>query len=416
MLILAVLRPLGYGMTVWLSAAAGWGAAVLLWPKITGKQRIQALAILAVGILFALAGFTRGAPVSLQQAFGQNQMILAMLAAVSFLKLTNRPTREGDAIPTGPGAFIRTLAGVHLFGAAINITALVIIADRLAAQAPFRHLQALSLSRGFCLSVMYSPFIAGMALALALSPGARLDIVALAGIPYAAVGLMLTAWHLSLAHGDEVAVFKGYPIHLESLWFPALLAVLVAIVHGMYPRLSILLLISFLAPVMVVIIVIHGDGRSAGVTRLTRHVETILPQMSGELLLFLSAGILAAGLTSLASSMGNPVPFDEFDWLAGSLTLTTIVALSIIGIHPIICVSFFAPLIIPLDPQPDLVALVFVMGWAIGCTVSPFSGTNLTMQGRYGISSWSITLGNLGYCALMVVVGWGFIYGFTRFV
>ena len=110
---------------------------MLLWPRIPRKQQVQVFLIVALGLVLGFAGEWRGAPVSLEQALGQNQPILAMLAAVSFLKLLNRPADAAEELPRGRGAFLRTLIGVHLFGAAINITALVITADRLAARPPF---------------------------------------------------------------------------------------------------------------------------------------------------------------------------------------------------------------------------------------------------------------------------------------
>lgn len=402
MLVLAVLRGPAGDAAMWLSGATAWCAAMLLWPRVSPAQRLQMLAIIGLGAAFGLWGLLRGAPVSLEQALGQNQAILAMLAAVSFLKLVNRPVVAGEHVPTGRAAFARTLLGLHLFGATINITAVVIVADRLAAQAPFERLHALMLSRGFCLSVMYSPFIAGMGMALALAPGSRLDVLALAGIPLSLVGLALTYVMLSRAAPDKVDSFKGYPIGLESLWLPALLAVCVMLLHRVYPTLSVLTLISISAPVLVALVLWQRRGWRAGTRRLRDHVHYALPDMSSELLLFLSAGVLAAGLTSLFASFGNWTPFEVFDAGAASITLAGIVALAMIGIHPIVCVSFLAPLLSSIDPPPNLLALVFVTGWAIGCTLSPFSGTNLTMQGRYGISTWSIMRGNLVYGACMV--------------
>ncbi len=340
MLVLAVLRRPAGDVAVWLSGAAAWGAALLLWPRVPHVQRVQVIAILALGTFFGLWGMSRGAVFSLEQALGQNQVILAMLAAVSFLKLVNRPIVEGERIPVGRAAFARTLFGLHVFGATINITAVVIVADRLAAQAPFERLHALMISRGFCLSVMYSPFIAGMGLALALAPGARLEVLALAGIPLSLVGLVLTYVMLSRAEPAKVDAFKGFPIHLESLWMPAVLAVCVLLLHRVYPELSILTLISVSAPALVAVTLWRRRGWRAGNRRLRDHVQYTLPDMSGELLLFLSAGVLAAGLTGLFATFGNWTPFDTLDAGAASMTLAGIVALGIAGIHPIVCVSF----------------------------------------------------------------------------
>ncbi len=413
MLVLSVIHGIGGGASIWLAGAAAWTAAMLLWPRIPLKQQAQIVLILILGLVLGAIGEWRGASVSLVQALGQNQTILAMLAAVSFLKLVNRPAASGERVPGGRGAFLRTLAGVHLFGAAINITALVIIADRLAAQSRFGSLQALMLCRGFCLAVMYSPFIGGMAMALALAPGSRLELLALAGIPFSIVGLLLTWWTLERADPVGVAGFRGYPIHFDSLWLPIALAVCVGILHRIYPALSVLTLISLSAPLLTGFALLARDGGRRTMTRLHEHVTATVPEMSGELLLFLSAGVLAAGLTALFASFDGWTPFQRLDGTTASLTLTGIVAISTLGIHPIVCVSFLAPLLAPIDPEPNLLALLFVTGWAIGCTVSPFSGTNLTMQGRYGVNSWAITRDNLGYTAIMLALAWIMLHLFA---
>lgn len=412
MLVFATLRTIIGDAAIWLGGATAWLAAVLLWPRISRNQRIQVVVIIMLGLVFGLWGVMRGAALSLEQALGQNQMILGMLAAVSFLKLVNRPVVAGERIPAGRGAFIRTLLGLHVFGAAINITAMTIVSDRLAAQSRFGALQAAMVSRAFCLSVMYSPFIGGMALALALTPGSRLEVLAAVGIPFAGLGLLVTWILLDRSFPDEVGKFKGYPIHLGSLWIPLLLAVCVALLHRAWPGFSVLTLISVSAPMLVALIVFARGGIGAGSGRLVRHVRHTLPEMSGELLLFLGAGVLAAGLSALFTSFGDWTPFAIFDGVAASATLTGIVALSIVGVHPIVCVSFLAPLLAPISPEPNLLALVFISGWAIGCTLSPFSGTNLTMQGRYGVRNWSTTLGNLGYGALMLGAACGLLIWF----
>ncbi|MFT7532602.1 MAG: hypothetical protein ACI9FD_003635 [Gammaproteobacteria bacterium] len=410
MLILSIVQQISGISLLWISGSAAWVAALLLWPKLKTNQRVQALMLFGIGMVLMAIAYSRGTVASLEQAIGLNQPILAMLAAVSFLKLIRNEDENDDKIPVGIGAFFRTLFGINFLGSAINVTALIIVTDRLHQSAPFGRLQALVANRAFCLSVMFSPFIAGMALTLASVPGSSLGKLATFGLPFAIIGMLLSAALLSIRHGSEIRKFRGYPLHFDSLFFPVLLVVLVLFVNRVFPALSILTLIAILTPSLIIAILVFNQGYQQCFTRLGNHVTRGLADMSGELWLFLCAGVFATGLTSLVQSTGGWTPFDTFDAWSASLTLAGITLVSIIGVHPIICVSFLAPIIMPVDPPPNLLAMVFILGWAIGCSLSPFSGTNLILQGRFGIPSWHITRWNLLYGALLLLLGFALLY------
>jgi drug/metabolite transporter (DMT)-like permease len=65
------------------------------------------------------------------------------------------------------------MLGVHAFGAIINISAVIIMADRLTRATPLTMSQAQLLSRAFTAVAFFSPFIGGVALALAYTPGSN---------------------------------------------------------------------------------------------------------------------------------------------------------------------------------------------------------------------------------------------------
>ena len=361
--------------------------------------------LFGLGVAMMIWAWYRGTESSIEQAIGQNQPIIAMLAAVSFLKLL-RSDQDDEKTPRGTGAFFRTLVGVNFLGAAINVTALIIVADRMVQSAAFTRLQALVVSRPFCLTVMYSPFIGGMALTLATVDNSSLATLALFGFPYALLGMGLTGILLWGGHREEIREFHGYPLHFDSLLFPGLLVLLVLTVNALFPSLSVLSLIALLTPSLIFILLLLRGGLMATLGRFHSHISIDMKDMSGELWLFLCAGVFATGLSSLVISAGGWSPFEEFDAWAACFTLAGICIVSLIGIHPIICVSFLGPVIMPMDPQPNLLATVFILGWAIGCTQGPFSGTNMILQGRFGINSWLLTRWNVLYGFLMLMLGW----------
>jgi len=404
MLVCFVLQSL-FGLDlIYFSGACAWLAALFLQARLQGSQRIQVFVLLGAAVAVMVAAVYNGGELSLAQAVGQNQPILAMLAAVSFLRLLDAGSEPDREVPTGSVAFLKTLFGANFMGAAINVTALLVISDRLARNSGFGRLQAVMMGRSFSFAVLYSPFIGGMALSLSLMPDASLAAVAAYGAPMALLSLSLSGLLLRSRHRQEISQFKGYPIRMDSMRFPGLLVITVLFVHTVYPDISVLALISVFAPLLVLLISAVTQGvRSAGHMALN-HVQQTLSGMSGELWLFLSAGLFSAGLLSLTQSLGGWQPFEIFDARAASLTLGGILLVSLIGIHPIVCVSFLGPMLSVIDPPHNLVAMVFVLGWAVGCTLSPFSGTNLIIQGRYGINSWNMTRWNLLFAGLIYLL------------
>jgi len=82
-----------------------------------------------------------------------------------------------------------------------------------------------------------------------------------------------------------------------------------------------------------------------------------------------------------------------------------------IGFHMLIGISIIAPLALPLDPEPTLLAFIFLSSWSIGAAVGPLSGMNISIQGTYNISSQKILGWNFKYAILlsMLVVGGIFV-------
>jgi len=401
-ILLSAADGLGSGLPPTLAGMAFWSAGVLLAPRVTGLQRIQTLAMLLVGgagLLFSWAGST---PVQFGKALAGNQALLAMLAGVSFLRLVSLPAVDaGEADPSGAGALRRTLLGVHLFGSVINLSAVLILGDRQSRRRPMTPLQATVLSRGFSLAAHWSPFFAAMGVALSNSPGAELPTLSLVGLPLAAFGLSLSAWQLS-RHRD-VGGYVGYPMHFGALWIPGLLATLVLTAHRLGPSIPILTLISTLSVLLTLGVLLVRQARLA-LPVFAAHIREGLPRMSGELLLFLAAGVLAAGIGSAAQGLGWTVALQAFGATEASLLLLLMVGLSVVGVHPVISIATAHGLLAPLAPDPNLLGITYLMAWAQGVSISPLSGMHLGMQGRFGIDPRGFLRWNGSYTVIMLIV------------
>ena len=412
-ILLSVAHGLGAGVSRLLPGVAFWLAGLLLAARVRGLQRTQTLLMLTVGVLgLAYAAWVGGTP-QLDKALATNQALLAMLAAVSFLRLISLPEVDaGEPDPRGSGALWRTLFGVHLFGSVINLSAVMILGDRQSRARPLTGLQASVLSRGFSLAALWSPFFAAMGVALSHAPGAQLLTLSSMGLPLALFGLLLSGWQLT--RRADIAAFVGYPMHFGALWIPALLAAVVLSLHLWQAQLPILTLISASALTLTLIVLLVRDTGSA-VARFAGQVADGLPRMSGELALFLAAGVLAAGIASAVVAAGFTLDLAGFGAGAASVLLVVMVLLSVAGVHPVISIATSSGLLVPLAPDPDLLGIVYLMTWATGVAVSPLSGMHLAMQGRFGIDARGFLRWNGGFALIMLTADIVALYLFERF-
>jgi hypothetical protein len=147
------------------------------------------------------------------------------------------------------------------------------------------------------------------------------------------------------------------------------------------------------------------NGIAGAIARLREYVIDGLPRIVNELCLFLAAGVLAGGISALILNGVLQNPFTGFDAVTAAEVLAIMVFCAFCGIHPIIMISSFAPMIMTLDPDPNLLAATFLFAWHVGTCSNPLSGTNLVFQGRYGIPGWKLAFWNWPYALVMLVIG-----------
>ena len=387
------------------SVIAAWLAGAAAWSRLPRRVRAQVGVMLAAGLgCLATVAAHRGG-VEWGDAAGRSLPILALLAGVAFLRLVHRTgiAAAGAVAPRGFGAYLRTMVGVHLFGTVINLSSLVVFADRLARSGPLARREIAMLGRSYSMAGFYSPFIGGVALALSLVPGVRFPTLVLAGVTLTCIGFLVIALLARLEEGERLADFRGYPFRLESLWLPLALGGAVVAVHWTWPTISVLLVISLLAPAIAVAAVI-GQAGGARASRITaRFVLAELPGMGGEIALFLAAGVLGGGLAALVSAYPTMAPELSLTAATALAALAGIAILALGGVHPLVPITAFVAVVLPASPDPTLLAAVCVMGWGIGSAVSPYSGVNLVLAARGGVSSWTFPRWNALYCAVMVL-------------
>lgn len=417
-LLLTAINPI-LAIPIILPSLCLWLALLLSWPTLNQATRRQASVLLAIGGAGLLWGWWQQQPLPIERALSANTPLLAMLMGVSFLSLVDLTgSKPQKRLPSGKSALLQSLLGVHLFGAVINMSIVFIMGDRFArakreaiaeSHDNPSSLAALSacgteiqidqmkvLSRGFCAAAFWSPFFAAVAVSLTYAPGAQLLHLIQAGIPMAILGLVITYVEIR----PKADQFVGYPMQLSSLVLPMILATAVVLCRWLLPNLSIIQVISILAPSITLLVLLFHH--QAPVPQLLReHGQNRLARMGGELALFLSAGMMAAGLSVIFTLYADQLPIPELTPIVTSLILLVMLLLSLLGVHPVISIASLSGLLLPTNPPIDLLAMLFLASWAIGTACSPMSGMNLSMRGRYFISAKQVLRSNLPYGALM---------------
>lgn len=402
-IVLAISAALHDSWPAWPAGALVWLAAILLLGSLKGAQRWQVRAMFAMGVLGLSIGLLRGADwLYLRQALEANQTVIAMLMGVSFLRLVGNSTLDGaDDRPVGKGALIRTLLGGHLIGSVINMSTVTILGDRLAQSGRLSSLQALVILRGFSTAAFWSPFFAAMGIALISAPGAHLATLVIVGLPAAAAALAITIWQI--ARHPQADQTVAYPLHLGSLWLPMLLAVLVMVAHQEWPGVSVLTLVTLISVLFAPLWVTLRNAR-AGLRASFNHIQYGLPRMGGEVSLFLAAAVMAAGVAALLASFNVEVRFEQFGANQAFVVLVIMIGLAMIGMHPVTTVALAGSLLMPATDDPNLLGLIFLMSWSLGVALSPFSGIQLALQSRYGVSARALLRLNRLYAPLVLAI------------
>ncbi|WP_245391845.1 hypothetical protein [Salinicola aestuarinus] len=392
MLALSIIASLT-SLPLWPAAALAWIATLRLFRQLPRASRQQAGALLAVGsVLWGVALF-RGTSYPLFQAFIINQTLVMMFAGVSFLAMASPDVSKDDRAGSG---LLGTLLGSHLFGAAINLSVVFLFGERMQRDGRLTRSQALIVGRGFTAAAAWSPFFVAMGVALTYAPG--LDYLTL--LPW---GLSAAVALLILNFVDVYrlkAPFSGFPLEPGALLLPCLLAITVIGLHLAWPSLSIPLIIAMVSPPFSLLLMPRHGRRSRLRHQFTHGLQRLAPQFA----LFLSAGVISTGLAALLASLpdGLQLPIRQFGHFEAWLALGAIVAVSFTGIHPLIGIATLAPVVAPLDPDPTLLGLLFLMSWALGTGSSPLSGSNLAICARYGVLARDMLRWNLPYA----VIGW----------
>ena len=159
------------------------------------------------------------------------------------------------------------------------------------------------------------------------------------------------------------------------------------------------MLVSTTSVVLTILVLLLRNPKETTRT-LWQHSASSL-RMSREFALFLGIAVLTVGLQSMLTSFDSIHVFEQFGAMEASLLLLVAIIIGLIAVHPLVSIALASMLLTPLNPDADIMALLFVAMWGIGTMYSPFSGVNTTLRSQFGISGRDILGWNTVYMAVM---------------
>lgn len=371
-----------------------WIAFFVFFISLNKKKMIVSLFILSI-IAFSIS-IINGYNIDFIKVLSINQYLITLLIAVSFLRLiTISKSQKIVSDSKGKKSFIKTYFSVFLFSSIINMSSLILIADELYKKTSLSTLQVILLSRSFASNAYWSPFFVSFAAASTYAPNLNSSIIYFIGIILVLIVFLLTYFEVINNKLLKVDDFVGYPLSLDNLILPFLLAFLVLFTHYFYPDSKIIMLISLFTLLFSFGFSLIQDGLKEMIQKHKSYIFDELPKMKGEISLFLVAGMFGVSISSILLGLNIVLPLDNFDWLRASFLLLIFIILGFIGIHPIISIAIIADYIIQVNHT--LLAVTFLMAWATTVSTSPFSGLNLTMVSKYQIDPQKVFKSNIIY-------------------
>ncbi|MBY8182232.1 hypothetical protein KW505_21385 [Vibrio fluvialis] len=364
-------------------------------PHLTPIVKWQVYSFISIGVIGLLIGWYHNPSIDWQRSLTINIPLICIILGASMLKLVCTPSQKNRQSAGNKGIW-QTLISTHLFSSVINISAMYIAADFFYRSAKLSDAHVAILSRAYTLSMLWSPMMAGMAIALTWSPQASIVYLLVMGMLLAILGLWFTARHATHLDGGQNDQFKGISMSIADLKIPVCLTLLVLLFNYAFDIDSVPLLVTGVSVGSVLLLVLIRHPKN-GVSMVAEYASIQLPSMKNEIALFIAAGIFAQGLTTLATLI-LPEHLDmALNWLDCSLIMVLVTFLAYLGMHPIASIAVIGSCLHSAQFSSNTMALAFLVAWSLGALASPFSGTTMAITQRYRVPMKTLRANNQAY-------------------
>ncbi|MCP4597655.1 MAG: hypothetical protein GY843_14360 [Neptuniibacter sp.] len=391
-----------------LATTLGWIYVLIELPRLAAKQRPLILILAGAGFVFSILAWSFGSEATLLELLDEHLKLAMLLTAITFIGMAIKP--QASQTSTGLKSFLSTFLGMHFFSSVANFSAIPVVGDQLKKNGTVDRLSQSILARGFSFSVLWSPFLSITPLVLEQVPGAEVKNLYPFAIPLAAAGLIFTILEARFRYKSRFNNYQGYPMKLATLHLPIMLIASVLLLTWLFPGTSTVVLVSIVAVLIPLALVGTQKGMTTCGELLHKHIFERLSDSRTEISLFLSAGLLAAGVKACISVGLIGLPFTETNATVASISLLAIIVIASLGINQLAVVAIFAGLLADVTTTPTIMGVAYIYATALSMYTSVFSGTNMILRARYSCRSKAILRNQLPFTLVMIIVGIGMLY------
>lgn len=295
----------------------------------------------------------------------------------------------------------------HLLGSFLMVGGYVIARAALPREIPEAQRVRLAQGgvRGLCLSACWSPFFLAPAIASQLVPTVKAWQLVAIGVPFAAMGLLLTK--LLFYRGTAVMASVR---SVAAFAIPSAVLVSIVIAVSVTWHLKNLEAIVLVMPVLCLAYLATRGG--AATRRALSRVPSALGRLADEVIVFTTSITIGA---VVGGSGAGKVLATLIAGIAGMPSLliaaesVLIAALGYLGVHPMITSTLMIPLLAEAHRQgvADLiVAYIQVFGWVLSSMIAIWQLPVATAATTFGVSVRRLTFGsNMGFVLAFGVCG-----------
>lgn len=382
---------------------AGWAFVLIEMPRLKPKQRPLIVTLGILGLACTLLAWFYGSEETLIDLLDEHLKLAMLLTAISFISMATRP--EISTMKRGFKSYLSTLLGMHFFSSVANFSSIPVVGDQLQRKDKLDGLSQSILSRGFSLSVLWSPFLSITPLVLEQVQGAEVKNIFPFALSLAAIGITLTLLEARFRFSEQFNEYQGYPMKPSTLYLPVALIGSVLVLNTIFPQTSTVIIVSIVAVFIPVLLLLLREGLKSAGKKLNGHLFERLSDSRTEICLFLCAGFLAAGVKACIGVGLIGLPFTETNALVASLCLVAILVIASLGLNQLAVVAIFAGLLADVTTTPTIMAVTYIYATALSMYTSVFSGTNMILRVRYHSSSREILRNQLPFTLVMLLVG-----------
>jgi len=289
------------------------------------------------------------------------------------------------------------LFGCHALGSAISIGVFALLAPIVGTEgSPESRISIVRVAvRSLCLGAVWSPFFISVVLASQYISTVPLWQIMGFGIPFAALGLVLSFFILGDGTGGLPALRRALSSLAPIVPTVALAAALVAAISGLAGLSTLQAIVLGVPPLCLAGLLPLGTSRLREAVRATWRN---LPEIGGEIGILVLA--IALGAVIEAALTGSGIAEQIAGFGVGPLAAIAFIiagmsGAGLIGIHPIVSATVVLVIATGLEIGiADILLMQAVLiGWALGAMIS-FSGVSVvTAAALFEVSPWSLIFG-----------------------